>query len=89
MASQLSPSTENRSPAPGQSPNSHAQRLASDAAEDGSNQNDEIWSDEDGEDEEGPKRKRARPLSVFSMILVHSSNPAYAQNVHSVRSRTM
>ena len=55
MESHLSPSNEVPSPA------SVAQRVASDPAEDITNHNDDGWSEED--EEEGPKRKRARPLS--------------------------
>lgn len=53
---------ENPSPV---SVHSHAQRDISDTAEDRTHHEtiDEYSSDEDG-DEEGPKRKRARPLSA-------------------------
>lgn len=59
---------ENHSPA---SAHSQAQRIASNAAEDRINHenNDEYWSDDDGADEEGPKRKRARPLSAYLSIV--------------------
>lgn len=62
MASQVNPN-DDPSPASVLSAHSQAQRNTSDTAEDRPNHVDEGWSDEEGE-EEGPKRKRARPLSV-------------------------
>lgn len=59
--------TEMADPSPA-STLSHAHRTVSDAVEsrvshENENNNDDYWSDEDGE-EDGPKRKRARPLST-------------------------
>lgn len=70
MASQsISPNNEDPSPDSVESSILHVQRNASNTAEDTIIHHDEGWSEEEG-DEEGPKRKRARPLSVYSSRLL-------------------
>lgn len=61
MASHISPSREGPSPVSVQSAQPHVQRAIT---EDVTNHDDDDWSEED--EEEGPKRKRARPLSAYS-----------------------
>lgn len=63
MAAQITPNNEASSPASPQLVQSQVKASTDEAAEDKENGHDEVWSDEDGE-EEGPKRKRPRPLSA-------------------------
>ncbi|THV89348.1 hypothetical protein D6D26_09787, partial [Aureobasidium pullulans] len=68
MAAQITPNNEALSP---NSPNLaqlHARPDTDEPAEDRENGHDEVWSDEEGE-EEGPKRKRPRPLNKLENVL--------------------
>ncbi|KAG9885690.1 hypothetical protein KCU94_g17544, partial [Aureobasidium melanogenum] len=63
MAAQITPNNEAQSPSSPKLAQRHARPSIDEAAEDRENGHEEVWSDDDG-DEEGPKRKRPRPLSV-------------------------
>ncbi|KAG9522443.1 hypothetical protein KCU93_g7064, partial [Aureobasidium melanogenum] len=63
MAAQITPNNEAQSPSSPKLAQQHARPSIDEAAEDRDNGHEEAWSDDDG-DEEGPKRKRPRPLSV-------------------------
>jgi hypothetical protein len=63
MAAQITPNNEAQSPSSPKLAQQHARPSIDEAAEDRDNGHEEAWSDDDG-DEEGPKRKRPRPLSA-------------------------
>ncbi|KEQ61424.1 uncharacterized protein M437DRAFT_52238, partial [Aureobasidium melanogenum CBS 110374] len=63
MAAQITPNNEAQSPSSPKLTQQHARPSLDEPAEDRENGLEEAWSDDDG-DEDGPKRKRPRPLSA-------------------------
>ena len=63
MAAQINPNNEAQSPSSPKVAQLHARPSIDETAEDRDNGHEEVWSDDDAE-EEGPKRKRPRPLSA-------------------------
>ncbi|KAI4765314.1 hypothetical protein E4T52_00103 [Aureobasidium sp. EXF-3400] len=63
MAAQINPNNEAQSPSSPKVAQLHARASIDETAEDRDNGHEEVWSDDEAE-EEGPKRKRPRPLSV-------------------------
>ncbi|KEQ94200.1 hypothetical protein AUEXF2481DRAFT_296451 [Aureobasidium subglaciale EXF-2481] len=64
MAAQITPNNEGLSPSSPKLAQLQSRLSTDETAEDRENGHDEGWSDDEGE-EEGPKRKRPRPLSAF------------------------
>lgn len=63
MAAQITPNNEAQSPSSPKLVQQQSRPSIDETAEDRENGHEEAWSDDDG-DEEGPKRKRPRPLSA-------------------------
>jgi len=63
MAAQITPNNEAQSPSSPKVAQLHARASIDETAEDRDNGHEEVWSDDEAE-EEGPKRKRPRPLSA-------------------------
>jgi hypothetical protein len=63
MAAQINPNNEVQSPSSPKVAQLHARLSIDEPAEDRDNGHEEAWSDDEAE-EEGPKRKRPRPLSA-------------------------